>query len=640
MSDEPTVSVEEAKDEETGRPVYCFIWEFPPGIAPKMKGESDDPSLITIRGEATWKPKYSVSAKEKTQTLDGAISTWAAPVPPGKDPPDPELVEGANLYLDRKFFNGTVDVEITWTVHATGTDQSYPHTQAVGNTLNATETETKKIEAPRLSTAILADLTSEEEAATKTSEAEPDDEGEAHAYFGGLIHAAIENIHQRLRTGLGRYWRAMGSHCKNGGGDRALSELRGSELDGLSMQQLDETWAQIAAELFVGTCYHGPGSHMGLSKWSEDPGDVHPVHLKDTRFFRGVKTRAEGNEIPADDTATPGSSSEGKEYIVSLCYACQQLSTAALMTRSADYLELGEDPMDCGAPEPHGKLTGKFTHQGDVGNATGVELEENGWLVPGACYFRESSIRHVGIVLRAFQSTQIQLLDTDGWNFNANPFPMPPKTATTYVQINSDTQARTELPRKLFGVLVPPPVDQSTLTEAIKLMHVARPLGVARLVVYRRGSGENKDSVLYVSRKLFMHEGTGEGYRYYSVAALLNSLRGCPHADKLDIRWQIYRPFKDDAVRNACNAGKTSRWWEGTTSANTHSGTMELSVQKGGKPRVHARNCQGYKGDISFHYFLNELEAVTTEAEIAEARKKYKNLADVSNAALPAYFQK
>jgi hypothetical protein len=65
-----------------------------------------------------------------------------------------------------------------------------------------------------------------------------------------------------------------------------------------------------------------------------------------------------------------------------------------------------------------------------------------------------------------------------------------------------------------------------------------------------------------------------------------------------------------------------------------------MSVDSSGKSLVRARNCQEYKSNIGFDYYLNELEAVSTPTDIDAMRKKYKRLADVTNGNLPAYFQK
>lgn len=634
---EPILSVDEAKDEDTGRLSFCFIWEFPASIAPKLG--------TPLKGEATWTASnaaaYPDAAKSvKRQNLEGAITAWAAPPPAGDAPPAEPLVSGANLYLDRQFFGGKLEVRIDWTVAATGETKSHKHERKLGMALNASEVVDLDTFAPVLSYAVIAEATEEEKAAAKTSEAVPSDAGEAHAFFGRLIEEALKGIHQKLRAGLGHYWRAMGKQCTNDAGDKALSELRGSdELAKLTMTQLDECWAQLAAELFAGSCYAGPGSYMGLSPWPGAAGAS--GHQSDARFCHYVRYRARGAAIPDTDVPMPDAADRGEgEYVVALCYACQQLATAVVMSRSEDYHTLANNPLYCRPGDQFGDIPGKATYSGAVPRE-GTELHKKGWLVPGACYFVKD-IKHIAPVLRAFQSTQIQMLDTGACHFNPHPYPArTPKDQPgnpVYPHLNYDTRGEPKLPVASDGVVVPPALAKDKLSTAIECLHHARPLGVARLMVYKRGAGEGKDAVLYVSRKLFMHEGSGAGYRYYSIQSLLNSLRGCPHADLLDVRWQLWTPLETHSVRKACVEGRDSRWWENDPLAKTKE-TMELNTDNAGKPRVYQRNGQGVHAATRFAN-VADLEQVRTPDEIAAARGKYRNLAAVDDANLPPYFRK
>ena len=114
------------------------------------------------------------------------------------------------------------------------------------------------------------------------------------------------------------------------------------------------------------------------------------------------------------------------------------------------------------------------------------------------------------------------------------------------------------------------------------------------------------------------------------------SLRGCPHADQLAVRWQIFAPLGDATVVNAIQKGRTERWWEQAT-ANFRI-VVEFELQASGVPRVRQRSRQGGPREPSTPVFLNDLESLTTVT--AAERTKFPELADVDNGSLPDYFRK
>jgi len=637
-----TVYVVDEIDASTNRPVMQWIWDFPEVEGPELGSE--------IRCKATWKAQY---VPDESQDLTGAVTAWAKPTPANSPQSGPEVVIGASLRLPRRHYRGTVEVELSWTAKSNGAAMKLPHVETVGNKLNTQQSVTITTTTPVLSEALVAPLTPEESQATQTASAEPTDPVAVHDYRGNLVHEALAAIYARLREGLGPRWRAMGPQCRTADGTKALSEVDDSELSGLTKEQLDECWAQRIAELLVGTCYHGPGAHMKLAPWPSGYGG--DQHRRDARFFRYVEMRAKGQTIgvPADPKLDPDpvAGAAPSEFITSLCHACQQLATATLMSRCPDFLELGQNPLDCREPIQAGQLTDKTTFIAADPSAvlprpTGKSLQDRGWLVPGACYFRPQSFNHVGVVLRACQSTRIQMLDTEAWHFYPAPFNKPPTdpTSNKYSQINFDTTSREQLPEDLNGVLIPPAVDEAKLIESLRLLRKARPLGCVRLAVYRRGMSASKDNILYVSRKLFMHEEVQSIYRAYSVSALLNSLRGCPHADRLDVRWQLFRPIGTDTVRRACNVGRTSEWWTSASAASltNYGPIIELAVSQKGKPYVSQRNAQYVSRAVTFdESSLGPLESVMSPSDLATCRSAgYDSLANVDNVQVPPYFKK
>lgn len=605
MSD-PIVTMRQ--EEEGEGDALRFHYDFPADVAPATSSNVDF--------EVEWRPVGKPPVREtdvmvvrwgRTRTRD-PVEGW---------PDDDHVTRGASVSFPRRYYQGVVQLSARWTPQ---TDPSAPrthtHTEPMGSQVNELQDEVAPAVEPVLASALAALLSEGEQATARTTSPEP--AGDARfAFRGQLIHRALHHIHARLQAGLGGYWYAMGEKCRDSSGRKALCECSDTDLDAATDRQLEECWTQLAIEMLIGTFYNGPGWYHDAPRVG--PGSWDEAHRRDSGFFTMVRDRLGASQ---------------PELVTSLVYACQQLTTAALMTRSADFAELAGDPLDCGAPEPHGSLTGKRTHIGDSGNASGQTLHDNGWLAPAACYFRRPGARHVALVVRASESTRFQLLDTSGWNIGTRPFS----------GMNFDTPGADALPNPLNGVLVPPQVEPATLRTALRALRNARPLGVARLVFARRSGSRletlRSERVYWVSRKLQMFEGSGEGFVHYPVTRLLACLRGMPHRDALDVRWQLWVPLGQPALENAFAHGRTTRWWETGSTATERAmrPVAELGLDTNGRPTIVQRNTQGSTEVSRFPAFLDTLETATNGTP--ELRTAFPGLADVDQTQFPEFFRK
>ena len=143
-----------------------------------------------------------------------------------------------------------------------------------------------------------------------------------------------------------------------------------------------------------------------------------------------------------------------------------------------------------------------------------------------------------------------------------------------------------------------------------------------------------------------MHEEAGE-FHHYPITRLLASLRGCPHLDRLDVRWQLFVPEGQAALENAFDNGRSVRWWEtppatAKTDEDRAKSTRikpvsEWGTGTDGVPRVLQRDMQGVTRSTTYPSFLTTLESVV---DAAAQRKEFPELADVPNDQLPEYFRK
>ncbi len=623
---DPTVTLRTPAEGEAGEaekePQLTFVWDFSDSDAPSL----DSP--VTVRVE--WRPLDRPPLQQSNVSVVRWGRASTSVVGQKETPPADDTTAGALVTVPRRFFQGAVQVTIDWTPKdpelAEAGKRTFSHTEQLGDPVNQDAERVKPEAHPQLSALLRSALNDDEKKVVTTTEAEP--AGAARFGFRGeMIHRALVHLHRRLRAGLGGFWYSFGEECRDPTGQKALSEATESELGELNRDQLEEAWAQLVTEMTLGLLYNGPGSFMDLDQVEKD--DItkrwHPVHRQDAKFFSLVRKFAQ-----ADDLVFP------------LVVACQQLSTMISMSRSSDFYSLGDDPLDCGAPVPNGKLDGKKVFQGDEGNASTRKMSEKGWLQPGVCIFRKNTVRHVATILRAYKSLQGQLIDTGGWNTATSPFPIPPTDPPKEKPqpgVVLDTVTFKNLNAGLFGVAVPPEVSDEKLREALRRLRGARSLGFTRVVIGLRGTGDvDAKNVLWVSRKLPMHENDGGMFHHYPIARLMAALRGLPHADRLDVRFQLWIPFQQPAVENAFGTGRTARWWEnGTPEARKFRTVAEFQVTAAGVPTVRQRAMQGVTRLPIFPKALDELEE---NKDPAVARATFPELADVRNDELPPYFRK
>ncbi len=630
-----TFTVNTPDEGSTDPETVTVRWDFRPSSGPALKG----PLQVRLEWRPLDRPPIQETKLSVLRVGPTKVSSAGNAAPAASE--DDDLTVFALVTVRRRFHQGVLVAIVDWTPKRDTEEvkgpQSFTKTEPMGDQVNADQTRTGVTVVPRISEALRAPLSPEEQVAIKTSESEPQDDSR-FVFNGNQVLRVLKHIHGRLRAGLGGFWAAFGEQCLDPETQLALSEVPDDELERLSRDQLEESWAQLVSEMIVGAAYHGPGSYMAAGRVTDLPPGTHSVHLQDASFFRLVKRQAEAGDL-----------------VFPLNVACQQLSTMVLMTRSSDFFELSRDPLDCGSPIPNGSLPGKQHFRGPKTSLTMAEAEKNGWLAPGVSFFRDPRIRHVATVIRAFKSQRAQLLDTGGWN---TTFPEPFNVAsgktpgiaydTKEVKQLNDTLKDLPGPPQL-GVAIPPAVSDDKLIEALKLLKRARPIGVARLVIAKRGVAGEK-GVLWVSRKLHLHE-EDDGFHRYPVTRLLASLRGCPHLDRLDVRWQLFVPVGELALENVFSNGRSERWWEGPqseskkvdgktqTSRTKHTirPLSEWGTGTDGIPKVLQRDMQGVTTLTRYPLFLDKLEDAVDAAAL---RKDFPELADVPNGQLPKYFQK
>ena len=633
---------------EEGKAFVSVVYEFSPEDSPKLP---DGDLEVNAEWRRPNKPpvqerEFTIIKWSRARVRDPKVGDW---------PEDDQLTRGADVTMPRRFYEGVLRVELKWNAAKPtddkGTARKNEVLETVGSTINAETTVEAPRTEPEMAKLLLAPLDTDEAARIKTTDAVPT--GPARFPFRGQqILAALNHIEARLQAGLGGFWYKQGPQARDPSGRRALSEVTDDgELKQLTEDQREECWAQLIAEMVLGTAYQGPGSYLNMRQIGDQKGTPplapspvadsskwHPVHRQDARWFQLVREAAKKDDL-----------------IFSPVHACQQQSTAIVMSRSEKFYSLADDPFDAGQSTPSGNIQGatKSVSPSKLDEVTkketlpgfpksAAELAKRGWLVPGACYYRAPSVRHVSCVIRAYAAERFQLVDTDGWNVEPNPFGIPPTDPPGTVEkpahagMNFDTKATAQLSNGFFSVAVPPKVSQDELITAIKRLQVSRTLSFLRLVILLRGSGDvSEKNVLWVSKRLHPHEQAESGFLHYPPARLLASLRGCPHADQLAVRWQIFAPLGDETAVDAITTGRTARWWE--KSSAKFRIVVEFELQANGVPRVRQRSRQGGPREPSTPGFLNNLEALTT---VTTERAQFPELADVDNGSLPDYFKK
>ncbi|HEX8699574.1 MAG TPA: hypothetical protein VF815_12100 [Myxococcaceae bacterium] len=446
----------------------------------------------------------------------------------------------------------------------------------------------------RLSKLLLAPLLNVEAARMKRTE------GESHAQ---CVSAILSHVHERLVKGLGEMWAQGGLYaCKDG------KPLCDWELEGLSDKEVQEAWVQALLEQIVYSCYAGAGNYM-FSRHKEVPTrKVLIQHQRDAGFLDDCQ-----DALNASEPCHP------------LMFACQQLCTWVLFTlfhgtRPEAAKKLAADPLDSSFDE----VSRDFEKRYDgVAVRSASALETNKFLVPGACFYR-STLRHVGILVRTYDSTVIQLLDTGGWNFD---FDMPEGSGT------HDTSVKTALTYDCQQIIAPKEISPNDYRTAAGRLRRSRPLGVARLAIFERTTRAH----VWISPFLPMHEGEGEQLRGYSHSRLIASLRGCPHSDRYIVKWFVWAPNQiggpkgatDDerkanshvryVIMNGRKPDKDNLWWwqEPKTSGRPKveiAPLLAVEVSATGVPNVTNRTKQSEQ--TSFPGFINGTQPFTAQVEI------------------------
>jgi hypothetical protein len=537
----------------------------------------------------------------------------------------------------QEFFQGSLHLEVAWNGED-GTAHAHTVDVPIGTPLNTTTAPDQPVTEPELVKALMAPLKLHETKRGQIGKPLPD----AADGRSKMVIEAVKHVYARLQEGLGAYWYAMGPDTRSPDGKHALSEIPPARLNELTPQELDECWAQHLTEMVAGTCYQGPGVFHDAEE-QKVPGAL-AQHNKDAKFNTLVRQRAEKGDL-----------------IFSLVYACQQMATATVMSRSASFYTLADDPFDCGCSKPFGKMPGdavKEVGHEDVDRTKDAplkgdyeSLKKESWLTPGTVFFKRSTSRHCSAAIRIFRNGKIQLIDTGAWNIGENPFPKAKVPANESIGkgINFDTEGAKALPNPLFSVCVPPPVARDDLTKAIGLLIKSRSVGSARLLVLIRGNGEYgqayRNRVLWVSPRVLLYEKT-PSFRHYPITRLVAALRGCPHFDVIEARWQLMAPLHEQALEAAMLIPKKetpdvepgeTRWWEAQRAEQL---VAELAVSQNGTPTVIKRTRQTAAVQ-SFDDGLKEIEKTKNMSKFRTQKgSPFPNLLDVSDDNLPAFFSR
>lgn len=529
-------------------------------------------------------------------------------------------------------FEGKVQVKLEWTDQGT---QTLVHEVPVGTPLNRESDVALPFRIPRLS-----DLIAKPRVASSSTSGSSPDVGADTKLFEMLTH-----IHRQLRAGLGGFWRSQGAQCCAPSGLKALSECTDEEIDSLEdeleimdndaasaarkrkeigLAMLNEAWAQRLTEVLVGTVYQGPGAFHGAKPLSETEAVGGKEHRIDARFYDLVKQAAEAKG----------------EFVVSLVHACQQLCTTAVMSRG--HLEAARNPVAANRPKTYGEVSGKkaWTETNtskQMRQPSGAKLMKEGYFFPGTLLYQDpenrpdkskTAIPHVAFVLRAQVTSvgenaegQIQMIDTGGWNFGTCPIPSPPgdPNGGHRSACNHDTVGKASWNEPVAEVMVLPQ-EPARLRTAVKLLRNARPLGVMRLVILKRGAGHARlatSNVVWISQRVNMYEGDGADYRAYGVLKLLHSLRDCPHMGEFEARWQVWAPGDDATLHGAIvEVRRGQKWWT-VPGKNRCKAVVEIGVSTDGTPVILQRTHQFVRSDVNLGLpNLDVLEGATAPAAL------------------------
>jgi hypothetical protein len=341
------------------------------------------------------------------------------------------------------------------------------------------------------------------------------------------VEAILEHIVRRLNGPLDPIWDGPDGH------DAYWEPRTGCTPEENGRIQADEEWARWCTELMVGTGY-GSTTEYGSASFS------------DRKFFAAF-----GTENP----------------VVPVKLACQQLCTYAYYSRGWTFEEVQGNGY-CGVTAAQNTHLNHLFEGGWDANPTYREVHAgftraNGPTSPGTILaFRPKDVdgvggqrpgSHVVFVLRVAAGVlQAQLLDTGAAlevNQARSKARLTPPAARHFVGGNYDNRLFSgdvnvrAIPGVMYvGIGVLKPKSPGQILAAITAARRARPLGFARLAILNRrvGGAYEKDDILYISPRVWMHDASGSA-NYY-ISRYLWSLRQTPGYENLEVLWQISHP--------------------------------------------------------------------------------------------------
>lgn len=428
------------------------------------------------------------------------------------------------------------------------------------------------------------------------------------------ITEILSHVYRQLKGGLAPVWNSFPNvPTKNG------VALRDADPTTLTPAELEECWAQHISEWLVGTPYGGPGQNYKSGG-------------TDQALFSLM--------IRGSDPALP------------IIYACQQLCSAAAISRGFD--DAAALPLDS-----HTSLGAANILKWSIGVGPGTaQVLPNvalcdaataiaqGVLVPGSVFVK-GALPHAAFVVRVLLSGELQLIDTGAMQLSpphASPFPSGGGSALSS-GTNYDTSPGVSVVASNFTHLGS--ITKATqLPQAILRMRQTRPLGAARLVVLDRiGTTPSEANIgqrlRWASSLLPMWE-QADPLANYTIARYIWSLRDHPFRDRFEVRWLIDLPQDLINPKNSTNtftrmAASRSFDWTPTERANLRSPqasgiqlhpAMDLASDAAGKVRV-----VGRFSDSAAHQPNSYVNLM--KHQVGEAQKFSDTSRDVAFAQLP-----
>lgn len=411
------------------------------------------------------------------------------------------------------------------------------------------------------------------------------------------IEAILTQLWKRLTGGLDHVWKSPDGHdpeWEPRPADPPPAPGAGPTDDPVA---IEEGWARWCSELMDATPYGAARSYRDK-------------HLEDADFFEAFMS---------DNPVAP------------ILMACQQLCTFALLSRGYTLLEVSGKPPEKRRP-PGGQPVKPTCGVSAGDNGYLGHLFEGGWdqspkhasiaqalarapggLTPGSIFgFKpngegQKQGSHAVFVLRIARSvSKVQFLDTGavltsstginrssqgpannamkgfgGGNYDDALFDGTLRVSTR------DNGVETPVPFVGLGVLKPPPA--STMAAAVTRARRARPLGIARLAIFKRPprnkAVEDRD-ILYVSPRLPMHDPTAL-HNFY-ISRYLWSLRAMPGYQNLQAIWEISIP-RDDFIEGLLHPTRDvplSQLWKAGSQSRA---VLWMTVEDTGMARCLAR---------------------------------------------------